>query len=116
MKYAFIRDELVGICTTHMACRLLEVSPSGYYQFLQALPAPRKERRLAIERAVVRIHTESRRIYGSPKITRELPKLGLAAHRNTVSRIMQECGIRAKRTRTFCASRGINARRRRPTG
>jgi transposase InsO family protein len=30
--------------------------------------------------AVVRIHTESRRIYGSPKITRELPKLGLAAH------------------------------------
>jgi putative transposase len=96
VKYAFIRDELVGTCTTHMACRLLEVSPSGYYQFLQALPAPRKERRLAIERTVVRIHTESRRIYGSPKITRELPKLGLAAHRNTVSRIMQECGILAK--------------------
>ena len=84
-----------------MACRLLEVSPSGYYQFLQALPAPRKERRLAIERAVVRIHTESRRIYGSPKITRELPKLGLAAHRNTVSRIMQECGIRAKYVRKY---------------
>jgi transposase InsO family protein len=84
-----------------MACRLLEVSPSGYYQFLQALPAPRKERRLAIERAVVQIHTESRRIYGSPKITRELPKLGLAAHRNTVSRIMQECGIRAKYVRKY---------------
>ena len=101
MKYAFIRDELVGRCTTRMACRVLEVSPSGYYQFLQALPAPRKERRLAIERAVVRIHTESRRIYGSPKITHELPKLGLAAHRNTVSRIMQECGIRAKYVRKY---------------
>ena len=101
MKYAFIRDELVGTCTTRMACRLLEVSPSGYYQFLQALPAPRKERRLAIKRAVVRIHTESRRIYGSPKITHELPKLGLAAHRNTVSRIMQECGIRAKYVRKY---------------
>ena len=59
--------------------------------------APRKERRLAIGgRAVVRIHAESRQIYSSPKITRELPKLGLAAHRNTVSRIMQECGIGAK--------------------
>jgi transposase InsO family protein len=80
VKYAFIRDELVGTCTTRMACRLLEVSPSGYYQFLQTLQAPRKEQRLAVERAVVRIHTESRRIYGSPKITRELPKLGLAAH------------------------------------
>ena len=93
VKYAFIRDELVGRCTTRMACRLLEVSPSGYYQFLQALPTPHKERRLAIERAVVRIQTESRRIYGSPKITREFRKLGLAAHRNTVSRIMQSCEI-----------------------
>jgi hypothetical protein len=56
VKYAFLRDELVGTCTTRMACRLLEVSPSGYYQFLQALPTPRKERRLAIERAVVRTY------------------------------------------------------------
>ena len=50
---------------------------------------------------MLRIHTESRRIYGSPKITRELPKLGLAAHRNTVSRIMQECGIRGKYVRKY---------------
>ena len=64
MKYAFIRDEFIGRCTTRMACRLFEVSPSGYFQFLQALQAPGKERRFAIERAVVRIHTESRRIYG----------------------------------------------------
>jgi putative transposase len=78
---------------------LLEVSPSGQYQFLKALPAPRKERRLAIERAVVRIHTESPRIYGSPKITRELLKLGFTAHHNTASRIMQECGIRAEYVR-----------------
>ena len=64
--------------------------------------APRKERRLAIGgRAVVRIHAESRQIYSSPKITRELPKLGLAAHRNTASQIMQECGIRAKHVRKY---------------
>ena len=63
MKYAFIRDELVGTCTTRMACRLLEVSPSGYYQFLQALPAPRKERRLTIARAVVRTHMRLRQIF-----------------------------------------------------
>jgi len=96
VKYAFLRDELSGSCTTRMACRLLEVSPSGYYHFLKAQLAPRKQRRLAIEQAVVRVHAESRRIYGAPKITHELPKLGLVAHRNTVSRIMQERGIRAK--------------------
>jgi hypothetical protein len=30
VKYAFIRDELARACTVRMACRLLEVSPSGY--------------------------------------------------------------------------------------
>ncbi len=63
MKYAFIRDELVGTCAPRMACRLPEVSPSGHYQFLQALPAPRKEWWLAIARVVVRTRKESRRIY-----------------------------------------------------
>ena len=96
MKYAFIRDELAGACTVRMACRLLEVSPSGYYRFLKAPVAARKVRRLAVEDAVVRIHAESRRIYGAPKIAHALPRLGVSAHRNTVSRIMQEHGIREK--------------------
>ena len=39
-------------------------------------------------------------MYGC-RVTRELPKLGLAAHRNTVSPIMQECGIRAKHLRKY---------------
>ena len=101
MKYAFIRDELAGACTVRMACRLLEVSPSGYYRYLKAPVAARKVRRLAVEDAVVRIHAESRRIYGAPKIAHELPRLGGSAHRNTVSRIMQEHGIRAKSARKW---------------
>ena len=71
MKYAFIRDELARACTVRMACRMLEVSPSGYYRFLKAPVAARKVRRLA----VVRIHAESRRIYGAPKIAHERPRL-----------------------------------------
>jgi len=58
-------------------------------------------RRLSVEDAVVRIHAESRRIYGAPKIAHELPRLGVSAHRNTVSRIMQEHGIRAKSARKW---------------
>lgn len=96
MKYAFIRDVLPGSCTVRMACRMLAVSHSGYYRFLRAPISPRKVRRRTIENAVIRVHAESRRIYGAPKIVRELPTFGVAAHQNTVSRIMQECGIRAK--------------------
>ena len=100
-KYAFIRDELAGACMVRMACRLLEVSPSGHYRFLKAPVAARKVRRLAVEDAVVRIHAESRRIYSAPKIAHELPRLGVPAHRNTVLRIMQEHGKRAKSARKW---------------
>ncbi len=101
MKYAFIRDELSEDCAVRMACWLLEVSPSGYYRFLKAPLAARTLRRLAVTDAVVRIHADSRRIYGAPKIAHELPRLGVSAHRNTVSKIMNECGIRAKYARKW---------------
>jgi hypothetical protein len=88
VKYAFIRDELARACTVRMACRLLEVSHSGHYRFLKAQVAARTVRRLAVADAVVRIHAKSRPIYGAPTIAHECPRLGMSAHRNTVSRIM----------------------------
>ncbi len=48
VKYAFIRDVLARACTVRMACRLLEVSPSGYYRSLKAPVAARKVRRRAV--------------------------------------------------------------------
>ncbi len=96
MKHAFIRDELADACVVRMACRLLEVSLSGYYRFLKAPPSVRR-----LADAVVRIHARSWRIYGAPKICRQLPRHGLSAHRNTVSRIMQALGTRAKCVRKY---------------
>jgi transposase InsO family protein len=101
VKYAFIRDELAGACSVRMACRLLEVSPRGDDRFLKAPVGPRKVRRLAVEDAVVRIHAESRRTYGAPMIAHEFPRLRVSARRNTVSRIMQEHGTRAKSARKW---------------
>lgn len=96
MKYAFIRDALASDFSIRMSCRVLRVSPSGYYRFLSAPIAPRKAKRLEVETAILRVHAESRQIYGAPKIVHELPRLGVSAHRNTVSQIMRERGIRAK--------------------
>ena len=101
MRYAFIREELAGGRTVRMACRLLEVISSSYYRNLKASVAARKVRRFAVEDAVVRIHAESRRIYGAPKMAQEPPRPGVSAHRNTVSRIMQEHGTRAKSARKW---------------
>lgn len=76
-----------------MAYRLIRVHASGYYQFLRALPLPRKEGRLAIERAGAPPHKVASNLRLT-NLTRELPKLGLAAHRDTDSRVMRKCGIR----------------------
>ena len=96
MKYAFIRENLLGECSLRTACRLLDVSPSGYYRHLKSTPSPRALRRRGVEEAIVQAHAESRGIYGAPKIARVLPGLGVTAHENTVSKVMKELGIRAK--------------------
>ena len=101
MKYAFIHDELAGDYPIRMICRVLKVSPSGYYRFLKMPMSPRKAMRLCVEAAVVQVHAESRRIYSAQKIAHELPRMGVRAHRNTVSKIMRERGIRAKFARRY---------------
>ena len=50
---------------------------------------------------MARILAESRRIYGAPNIAHELLPLGASAQRNTVSRFMQEHGVRAKSARKW---------------
>ena len=47
------------------------------------------------------IHEQSRKIYGSPRIARELRRKGLYASRQRVARIMRKHGIRAKTRRRF---------------
>jgi putative transposase len=101
VKYAFIHDELAGDYPIRTICRVLKVSPSGYYRFLKSPVSERLAKRLCVEAAVVQVHAESRRIYGAPKIARELPRMGVRAHRNTVSKIMRERGIRAKFARKY---------------
>lgn len=47
----------------------LEVSKSGYYDYLKRRPSKTKQRREKITKDVERIYNESHEIYGSPKIT-----------------------------------------------
>ena len=55
-----------------MACRLLGVSRSGYYQWAANVPSARaREDAELIERILV-IHSANRGVYGSPRIHAEL--------------------------------------------
>jgi putative transposase len=84
-----------------LICEVLEVSPSGYYQWRRRPPCARRERREALAAEVEAIHREVKARYGSPRIHAELAARGVPCCANTVAKLMRERGIAAKTKRKF---------------
>lgn len=101
MIFRVIRDHLTPEFTVADCCRVLEVSPSGYYRWRREPVGRRALRRTERVEQIRAVHEESRRIYGSPKITKELRKRGVHLNRKTVARLMRESSIRSKVARKF---------------
>ena len=76
-------------------CRYLEVSASGYYDWLRrrTAPGPRAVENQTLTQEIQTIHARSRQTYGSPRILVELRKQGHRYGRNRVARIMHEQGL-----------------------
>ena len=86
-----------------MLCEVLEVSASGYYDWLDRPPSPRFERHEQIQAAVRQLHAESYGIYGSLKIAnklRERPDLE-SAYRNTIAQAMRELSLKSRIAKAF---------------
>jgi putative transposase len=84
-----------------LLCRCLAVSRPGFYAW-QRRPLSaraRADRRLAID--VKAAHIESGRIYGSPRVHRELRAQGRSVSRKRVARVMREQGLRGRQRRRF---------------
>lgn len=101
MKFAFIRQHLAGLFPVRLCCRLLGVSRSGYYDALDPAPPPTRIRRELLTQHVRIVHQQTRGVYGSPRIARELVRRGTPVCRNTAARIMREQGLRSARCRRF---------------
>jgi putative transposase len=81
-------------------CAVLEVSSSGYYDWVerQTQPGPRARENVQLTAQIFQIHQASRQTYGSPRIQFELSQAGQAHGRNRIARLMRQqnlCG-RAK--------------------
>lgn len=100
MKFAFIASKEVAFPVAVM-CEVLEVSTSGYYAAKKRPPPKRvaEDARLAAEVAVA--HKQSRGIYGSPRVHRELRAKGVRVSKKRVERLMREKGLRGRRKRRF---------------
>lgn len=74
-------------------CRVLGVSPSGYYAWRRRPPSPRARADAALSERIAKIHMDSRWTYGSPRIHAELREEGVRCSRKRVARLMRQAGI-----------------------
>ena len=83
--------------------RLLEVSRSGYYKWLNAQKtmSPSKQRRAELEIMISDSHSRSHGVYGAPRITADLIGIGVSVSHNTVARRMGDLGIIGVSPRLF---------------
>jgi transposase InsO family protein len=82
-------------------CDALDVSPAGSYAWRDRPVSARQQRRDALLGKIRAIHAEFKARYGSPRVHAELAARGHACCVNTVARVMQGNGIRAKGARKF---------------
>ena len=107
MKYWFIESHRSEHRVEKM-CRVLKVSRSGYYAFRGRGKSMRQLANERILAAIKEAHKESRRIYGSPRITDALRDGGIRCSENRVARLMRANGITAKMKRKFKATTDSN--------
>lgn len=77
-----------------VACRVLKVSTSGYYEWLVRPPSARQIQDQALTATIRQVHQDSRGTYGAPRVLAEL-RLGMGVHvgRKRVARLMRLDGL-----------------------
>ena len=94
MKYAFIKKQSRSISVAKL-CNYLEASKSGYYRWIKAPLCARKLEELRLKPSIIKAFTDSKRIYGSPRVHASLIRDGIACGLHQVARLMKEMGLRS---------------------
>jgi transposase InsO family protein len=82
-------------------CRLLGVSPSGYYQWRKQVPSPRAQANDVLCQHLKRAFELNRQTYGSPRLTRYLQHRQIPCSENRVARLMRQQHLQARSKRPF---------------
>jgi putative transposase len=87
----------------HM-CKMLNISRSGYYTWRTRPLSEREMANQELLEQIKKVHRESDKTYGSPRIYHALLALGRKCSVNRVARLMRRNGIQAKQKRRFRAT------------
>lgn len=83
-------------------CRLLGISRSGFYAWMDRPISPRRHEDLSLTAKIAAIHRRSRDTYGAPNIHAELAdEHGIRVGRKRVARLMRESGLRGATLRKY---------------
>src|SRR5215470_588805 len=82
-------------------CRLLGVSPSGYYAWTKRQPSRRSQADAALVAEIRAAYAASRGIYGVPRIHIDLAAKGIRVGRKRVARLMSAAGLAGVSRRKF---------------
>jgi transposase InsO family protein len=84
-----------------LLCRVLEISKSSYYKWVGKNRISKKDEYRALLGKIEKIHSGSRKTYGSPRIFQKLKQAGEKISKNTVAKLMSENNILAKTKKKF---------------
>ena len=98
--YELIHAERANIPAAR-ACRVLQVSRSGYYKWLHAEPSRRSTDDAVLAAEVKEVFHEHRGRYGAPRIRRALRRRGQRPSKKRVARLMRVLGLRGHTPRRF---------------
>ena len=93
LGYAFIKAHQEEFPLVTM-CRALDLSPSGYYDWLNRPPSARAKQDDELRDRIRTIWSESRGTYGRPRIHAALREEGVRVSQKRVARLMKSMGIR----------------------
>ena len=84
--------------------KVLGVSRSGYYKWLDRKPAKRERSDNLLKIQIREIHKLSRATYGSKRIQAELKDRGIIVGRDRITRLRREMGLKCKTRKKFKAT------------
>lgn len=103
MKYEFIKQYQTEYPIV-TCCRVLEVSRSGYYDWLHHTPGKQALSNRRLDTKITAVYHEHKRRAGSPRITKSLQAEGEICSENRVARRMKALKLQAVGKRKFKAT------------
>jgi putative transposase len=110
VKYAFIQDRIADVGNRYRLsafCRMLDVSRSGYYDWVERSAQPDPDT-LALEVAARAAHARGRESYGALRLRTELSEMGFPRSLASIKRLRKQLGLRCRHKRRFVRTTDSN--------